>query len=44
VLTVVDIALGQAATSACARGIPAGAGVDVTLIIEAVAGSQCPAT
>lgn len=35
-ITLVDIALGNAQPSACPRGIPNGAGVDITLIIQGV--------
>jgi hypothetical protein len=36
ILTLVDIALGNAQTLACPHGIPAGGEVDVAVIIQAV--------
>jgi hypothetical protein len=35
-ITLVNIALGNAQASACPHGVPTGAEVDVTLIIQAV--------
>jgi hypothetical protein len=35
-ITLVNIALGTAQSSACPHGVPSGAGVDVALIIQAV--------
>jgi hypothetical protein len=35
-ITLVNIALGSAQPSACAHGVPAGATVDIALIIQAV--------
>jgi len=36
IITLVNIALGTAQTSACPHGVPSGADVDVALIIRAV--------
>ena len=36
IITLVNIALGNAQPSACAHGVPSGADVDVTMIIQAV--------
>ncbi len=45
IITLVNIALGNAEASACVHGVPSGAEVDVTLIIQAVnnALNECPA-
>jgi hypothetical protein len=45
IITLVNIALGSAEASACPNGVPTGATVDITLIIQAVnnALSTCPA-
>jgi hypothetical protein len=35
-ITLVNIALGNAQASACARGIPAGAEVNIALLVQAM--------
>jgi hypothetical protein len=35
-ITMVNVALGNAQPTACPSGIPSGAGVDISLIIQAV--------
>jgi len=46
ILTVVNIALGNAAAAACPHGIPSGSPVNIGLIIQAVnnARNGCPNT